>query len=154
MTLRGWLGETRLTRRGRLNEAMTRRGWLGEVDSTRTTQRDDDSTRTTRPGKMCRRRLLDESRQGILEPSSQGCRQLKGTFVLRYFFFSIILNVKSLLKLWSFIPFLFGCFISLINPLFWILKFHFIFIYIIIIGIHSTNVIGGLISALTRWISL
>ena len=54
ITTRGWLGETRLTRRGRLNEAMTRRGWLGEVDSMRTTQRDDDSTRMTRRDKMCR----------------------------------------------------------------------------------------------------
>ena len=37
ITTRGWLAETRLTRRRRLNEAMTRRGWLGEVDSTRST---------------------------------------------------------------------------------------------------------------------
>ena len=55
------------------------------------------------------------------------------------YFFSIILNVLFLLKLWSFIQLSFGCFISLINPLFWIrLKFHFIFIYIIIICISQS----------------
>ena len=136
ITTRGLLGETRLTRRGRLNED----------DSTRTTQQGDDSTRMTRWSWLdeddSTRRWLDEARCVDKDYSmSQGCWQLKGTFVLRilcwkrYLFFPIILNVLFLLKLWSFIQCLFSCFISLINPLHWILKFHFIFIYTIIICI-------------------
>ena len=91
--------------------------------STRTTQRDDA-------------RCVDEDYS-----ISLGCWQLKRTFVLRilcrkwYLFFPIILNVLFLLKLWSFTQFLFGCFVLPINPLFWVLKFHFIFIYMIIICI-------------------
>lgn len=87
ITTRGWLGETRLTRRGRLNEAMTRRGWLGEVDSTRTTQRDDDSTRMTRRGKMCRQRLLDES--GLLTTERDICFAnivLETIFIFSHYF--------------------------------------------------------------------
>ena len=132
-------------------DTLTRRGRLNEGDSTRVTRRGDDSKRTTRRGSHDEARWFDETTLSHNQNprSSQG--YLWGTSVLRIvltslfiYFFSIIWNVEPiinyiyrqsivLLIIDTFIKFLFGCFISLINPLFSILKFHFIFIYIIII---------------------
>lgn len=151
------------------------------VDSTTTTQRGDDSTRMTRWSWLdevdLTRRWLDEARcvdedysmshgKGYLNLVVRVVDNWKGHLFCEIFF-SSILNVKSLLKLWSFIQFLFGCFILLINPLFWNTKvsYHFhlhnYYMYKLVSlltfyssGIDSTNGIGGLISALTRWISL
>ena len=84
ITTRGWLGE---------------HGSLGEDDSTRRWLDEDDSVKLTRWGRlnetMTRRGWLDEARCVDKDYSmSQGCWQLKGTFVLRilcwkrYLFFS------------------------------------------------------------------
>ena len=125
MTRWDTVDSTRTTQRGDDSTRMTRWGWLDEDDSTRRWLDEDDSTRQDVS------RLLDES--GLLTTERDIC--FANILLETIFIFPIILNVLFLLKLWSFIQFLFGCFISLINPLFWILKFHFIFIYTIIICI-------------------
>ena len=111
------------------------------VDSTTTTQRGDDSTRLTRWSWLdevdLTRRWLDEARcadedysmshgKGYLNLVVRVVDNWKGHLFCEIFF-SSILNVKFLLKLWPFIQFLFGCFILLINPLFWNTKvsYHF-----------------------------
>ena len=120
MTLRGllyntrWLAEddsTRVTRRGDvskrttqrgwLDEGMTRRGRLNEGDSTRGWLEEDDSTRVTRRG-MTRRGRLNEGDSTRQDDSTRLLRvvcegHLFCELCWRFFFFSIIWNVQSII---------------------------------------------------------
>ena len=157
----GWLTEDDSMRHHYLAritpwDTLTRRGRLNEGDSTRVTRRGDDSKRTTRRirlGEDHTTKQDDSTRllwvitriPEVVRVVCEGhlfCELCWRAYL--FIFFSIIWNVEPiinyiyrqsivLLIIDTFIKFLFGCFISLINPLFSILKFHFIFIYIIII---------------------